>query len=126
METPVTVPASLPVEFPAVTVGGKQYQLRFAHSAWYMLQKWGFTIGDPKNPIPIAAMAAASVGTVDKSGKWKSAPFATPIEMLDAMEPGETLPSLEQPVLDALKKAAPDANLTVAEPPATEPSDPTT
>lgn len=118
-----SVPAGSPVQYPSISVGGKPYQLRFAHSAWFLLQAWGYAIGDPNKPIPIAALAAAAAGEVDANGKWKSAGFARPLDMLDAMVEGETLSSLDQPVLEALGKAAPKAELTtLGQPPApTEP-----
>lgn len=123
MATIASVPAGSPVSYPCVNIGGKPYQLRFAHSAWFLLQSWGYAIGDPNRPIPIAALAAAAAGEVDASGKWKSAGFARPLDMLDQMVEGETLASLDQPVLEALGKAAPKAELkTLEQPPAsTEP-----
>lgn len=124
MGTLTTAPAESPVTYPLITVGGKPYQLRFAHSAWFLLQSWGYAIGDEKNPIPMAALAAAAAGEITAKGRWKSANFESPLEMLDAMLASETLASLAEPVLEALKKAAPEAQLTVAEPPATAPSDP--
>lgn len=123
MSTLATMPAGSPVQYPTISVGGKPYQLRFAHAAWFLLQQWGYQIGDEKHPIPMAALAAAAAGEVDAKGKWKSAGFASPLEMLDAMQPEETVASLAEPVLEALKKAAPAADLTVTtQPPAaTEP-----
>ena len=111
-----TAPAASPVQYPIIKVGGKPYQLRFAHSAWFLLQQWGYQIGDEKNPIPMAALAAAAAGEIDTKGRWKSAGFESPLDMLDRMETGETLASLAEPVLEALKKAAPEADLTVATP----------
>ena len=107
-----------PVAYPSVTVGGKPYQLRFAHSAWFQLQQWGYRIGDPDRPIPIAALAAASAGELDASGKWRSCGFARVVDFTDLFQDGETLSSLDAPVLEALKKAAPAAKLTVNTPPA--------
>ena len=106
------------VSYPSVTVGGKSWQLRFAHSAWFQLQQWGYRIGDPDRPIPIAALAAASAGEVDASGKWRSAGFARVVDFTDLMQDGETLSSLDTPVLEALGKAAPKATLSVVQPPA--------
>lgn len=124
MGTIATAPAESPVTYPLITVGGKPYQLRFAHSAWFLLQSWGYQIGDEKNPIPMAALAAAAAGETDAKGRWKSANFEGPLEMLDQMNANETLASLAAPVLEALKKAAPDADLTVAapKPPALDPT----
>ena len=107
-----------PVTYPSVTVGGKPYQLRFAHSAWFQLQQWGYRIGDPDRPIPIAALAAASAGEVDASGRWRSCGFARVVDFTDLMQDGETLSSLDAPVLEALGKAAPKATLAVVQPPA--------
>jgi len=110
--------AGSPVDYPSIKVGGKAYQLRFAHSAWFMLQQWGYRIGDPNKPIPMAALAAAAAGEVDAAGRWHSAGFARPVDMLDQMQDGETLGSFDEPVLAALKKAAPKAEVsTVAAPP---------
>lgn len=117
---PSTPPNGSPVAYPTITAGGQTYQLRFAHGAWYQLQSWGFTLGDPARPIPILALAAAAAGQVDALGRWKSAGFARPLDLADAMLTGETLASLDAPVLDALKKAAPGATLTVNTPPANE------
>ena len=113
-----TQPTPSPVTYPSVTVGGKPYQLRFAHSAWFQLQQWGYQIGNPDRPIPIAALAAAAAGEIDSAGKWRSAGFARVLDLTDAMIEGETLSSLDAPVLDALGKAAPQAALTVVQPPA--------
>lgn len=107
-----------PVMYPSVTVGGKPYQLRFAHSAWFQLQQWGYRIGDPDHPIPIAALAAASAGELDASGKWRSCGFARVVDFTDLFQDGETLSSLDAPVLEALGKAAPKATLAVVQPPA--------
>lgn len=107
-----------PVSYPSVTIGGKAYQLRFAHSAWFQLQQWGYRIGDSDKPIPIAALAAASAGELDTTGKWRSAGFARVVDFTDLMQDGETLSSLDAPVLEALGKAAPKADLTVVQPPA--------
>ena len=116
MDQRVTVPEV--ISYPSVTVGGRAYQLRFAHSAWFQLQQWGYRIGDSDRPIPIAALAAASAGEVDASGKWRSAGFARVVDFTDLMQDGETLSSLDAPVLEALGKAAPKATLSVVQPPA--------
>jgi hypothetical protein len=115
-------PNGSPIQYPSITVGGKQYQLRFAHSAWFQLQQWGYRVGDPNAPIPIVALAAASAGEVDARGKWKSAGFARPVDLTDEMIDGETLASLEAPVLEALGKVAPKADLTLVQPPAPDAS----
>lgn len=115
-------PAGSPVAYPTITAGGQTYQLRFAHGAWFQLQAWGFVLGDAARPIPILALAAAAAGSVDANGRWKSAGFARPLDLADAMLPGETLASLDAPVLAALEKAAPKATLTVVQPPATDPT----
>lgn len=116
----IPAPGGSPVAYPSITVGGKQYQLRFAHSAWFQLQQWGYKVGDPEVPIPMVALAAASAGEVDQSGRWRSARFARPLDLTDAMIDGELLGSLDGPVLEALKKAAPKADLTLVQPPAGE------
>jgi hypothetical protein len=115
-----TQPVVSPVTYPSVTVGGRQYQLRFAHSAWFQLQQWGYQIGDPDKPIPIVALAAAAAGEVDAAGRWKSAGFTRALDFTDLMIDGETLSSLDAPVLEALGKAAPKAALTVVQPPAAD------
>lgn len=120
-----TQPILSPVAYPSVTAGGKPYQLRFAHSAWFLLQQWGYQIGNPDKPIPIAALAAAAAGEVDASGRWKSAGFTRAIDFIDQMVEGETLASFDAPVLEALGKAAPKAALTLVQPPAgDEPKEP--
>ena len=112
-------PIDSPVVYPTITAGGRQYQLRFAHAAWFQLQAWNYQMGDEKHPIPILALAAAAAGEVNQAtGKWKTAGFASPLEFADAMLPGETLASLAEPVLQALGKAAPGATLTLETPPA--------
>lgn len=119
--TPQLQPTESPVEYPVMTAGGRNYQLRFGHGAWYQLQSWGFVIGDATRPIPILALAAAAAGEVDTTtGKWRSAGFARPLELADAMLPGETLASLDAPVLLALEKVAPKATLKVVAPPVDE------
>ena len=105
-----------PVDYPSITVGGKRYQLRFAHSAWFQLQRWNYEVGNTEKPVPIVALAAASAGTVDAQGRWHSAAFDRAIDLTDAMIEGETLASLEGPVLEALKKAAPKAEITLVTP----------
>lgn len=111
--------APSPIAWPTITAGGKPYQLRFAHSAWFQLQQWGYRIGDAEKPIPIVALAAASASEFDAaSGKWRSAGFARVLDFTDLMLEGETLASLDGPVLSALEKAAPKAALTVVQPPA--------
>lgn len=108
-----------PITYPTIVVGGKTYQLRFSHSAWYQLQIWGFTLGDPNRPIPMLALAAAAAGVVDPvTGAWRSIGFARPLDLADAMLDSEVLSAIDQPVLDALKKAAPEADLTLNQPPA--------
>jgi len=109
-----------PVAYPSITVGGKQYQLRFAHTAWFQLQQWGYQIGDANRPIPIVALAAAAAGTVGPDGQWKSIRLGSVFDLTDAMIDGETLGSLEGPVLEALGKAAPKADLALVQPPAPE------
>jgi hypothetical protein len=116
--TPATPPNGSPVAYPTITAGGKQYQLRFAHGAWFQLQAWGFELGNPDKQIPILALAAAAAGEMDARGRWKSAGFARPIDLADAMIDGETLASLDEPVLAALRKAAPAADLTLSQAPA--------
>jgi hypothetical protein len=105
-----------PVDYPSITVGGKQYQLRFAHSSWFQLQRWNYEVGNVEKPVPIVALAAAAAGTVDAQGRWHSVAFDRPIDLTDAMIDGETLASLEGPVLEALKKAAPKAEITLVTP----------
>jgi hypothetical protein len=123
MTSETQAPTGSPVAYPTITAGGATYQLRFAHGAWYQLQAWGFVLGDPAHPIPILALAAAAAGVADPAtGRWKSAGFARPLDLADAMLPGETLGSLEEPVLLALEKAAPKATLTVVPPTAEEPA----
>jgi hypothetical protein len=103
-----------PVEYPTVQVGGKAYQLRFAHSAFFLLQSWGYQIGDPAKPVPVEVLAAAALGTIDKKGEWRSAGLTSVFDLLDLMIPGvERLPDLVDPVMDALKKAAPKADLAL-------------
>jgi hypothetical protein len=114
-----TPPNGSPVTYPTITAGGKEYQLRFAHAAWFQLQAWGFVLGDPNRPIPILALAAAAAGQVDPAtGAWRSIGFARPLDLADAMLPGELLSALDAPVLEALKKAAPEADLTLNQSPA--------
>jgi len=105
---PQSVPTGSPVTYPSITIGGKQYQLRFAHSAWYLLSSWGYEINAQ---IPIVVLAAAAAGEVGPDGRWKSAGFARPIDLTDAMIEGESLAALAEPVLEALKKAAPKASV---------------
>lgn len=114
-----STPIDSPVAYPTITAGGRQYQLRFAHAAWFQLQAWNYALGDEKRPIPILALAAAAAGEVDAAtGKWKTAGFSSPLEFADAMLPGETLASLVEPVLQALGKVAPGATLKPETPPA--------
>jgi len=113
----------MPVVYPTITAGGKQYQLRFSHGAWFQLQSWGYEIGNPEKLIPILALAAAACGTV-KNGKWSSAGFVRPLDFADSMIDGETLESFTEPVLEALKKVAPEA--TPEPQPATQPESITT
>jgi hypothetical protein len=122
MNNLASAPAGSPVEYPVVVVGGKQYHLKFAHSAWFLLQQWGYVLGDPARPCPIEVLAAAAAGVIDKKGNWKSAGFSGPLDLLDQMIVGqETLGDLYQPTLEALKKVAPEADLTLATPPAPNP-----
>jgi hypothetical protein len=117
MSSATHILAGSPVQYPTISVGGKPYQLRFAHAAWFLLQQWGYVIGDANKVIPIAALAAAAAGEIDSKGRWRSVGFGSPLEMLDQMTDTETLSSFDGPVLEALKKAAPGADLTVAQQP---------
>ena len=112
----MTQPAASPVEYPTIVAGGKVYTLKFAHSAWFQLQQWGYQIGDPNRPIPIVALAAAAAGEIGPDGRWKSARFASAFDLTDSMIDGETLDSFAAPVLEALGKAAPKATLTLTTP----------
>ena len=106
-----------PVEYPTVRAGGAEYQLRFAHAAWFQLQSWGFETG-PDKSIPILALAAAACGKVGADGKWRTKGFSSALEFADSLLPEETPDSFSRPVLEALEKAKRAAEITVVAAPA--------
>lgn len=88
--TLVVVPA------PVVKIAGKQYSVRYGHGALYSLSAWGIDLttimqtlsdalgraadGDTPAVLPngrrveiMTKIAAASLGTVDMNGDWRSA-----------------------------------------------------
>ena len=92
---------------PTVKVGGKQYSVRYAHGAIYLLSTWGIdltrifqtlaeALGTPATEdrpevAPnghrtelMTKIAAAGLGTIDAEGNWRSAQI-TPMELSDRM-----------------------------------------
>lgn len=97
-----------PIDWPSVTIGGKRFTLRFAYSAYYQLTKWGKNIAT----ADVLEMAAASAGTFDKEGRWHSAGFSSALDLADMIE-GDEGAALLEAVAEAVKKAVPEAAVTV-------------
>lgn len=112
MGTIAVVPASSPVQYPTVRVGGAEYQFRYTKTSQYLLEVWGFDL-TPNARIPAIAWAAAMAGCADAQGNWKSAAFKSVPEFTDRIEPDEDMRPLFDAVTEALKKVAPKATVTL-------------
>lgn len=113
------MPASSPVTYPTVKVGGAEYQFRYTKTSQYLLEIWGFDL-TPTARIPAIAWAAAMAGFADPQGNWKSAAFKSVPDFTDRIEPTEDMGPLYEAVTEALKKVAPKATVTLSAPPAGE------
>jgi hypothetical protein len=113
-------PLPQPVAYPALRIGGVDYQFRYTQSSKMLLQSWGF--GDVSRQVPALVWAAALAGFADVSGKFRSAGFLKPSEFTDQIEPEDDLTPIYEAVTEALKKVAPKATVTLVKPPATDSS----
>lgn len=102
------------IDWPTAKIDGIEYTFRLSYAAHAQLYKWGFSSGVD---IPDAAWGAAMAGRFNAAGKWRSAGFATWLEVADALLP-EELKEFGAAVVDAIKKAAPDATVNLGAPPA--------
>jgi hypothetical protein len=102
-----------PIDWPRVKIGGKEFTLRFAYSAYYQLAKWGKNIAS----ADVLEMAAAAAGNFDPGGNWHSAGFSSPLDLADLIV-GDEGDALLAALADALKKAAPGTETTVQPVPA--------
>ncbi len=93
---------SLVVAPPAVKVGGKPYFVRFSNGAFYLLSTWGIDahrvaatlneyFSQGRYVEAMAKLCAASLGTFDAEGNWRTAGM-TPLEMSDRLLEGEQGP----------------------------------
>jgi hypothetical protein len=114
-----------PLSFPRVTVGGKEYQLRFGLGAWCQLSKQGIgsdEITKALNSNGKVAMtlqlAASALGHFDSEGVWRSLNLSE-VDLADRLVDGEfaALAAAITPALQA-GKVGPVAVATVQ--PATE------
>jgi hypothetical protein len=110
MSTPAVLPS--PVVYPALRIGGIEYQFRYTRSSQLSLEKWGYELALGVK-IPTLAWAAAMAGTVDSTGKYRSAGFRNETEFTDLIELEDDLNPLYEAITDALKKAFPKATPTL-------------
>lgn len=108
------VPASAPVIYPSIEVGGVTYQLRYTTTARFLMQSWGFDLRKASDLVWAAAMAG-----FDNGGIWRSAGFLTPVDFTDKIPLDQDMTAISNAVVEALKKAAPQATVTLEAPPAT-------
>lgn len=109
-----------PIQYPSIVAGGKTYQLRISHTAFFLLQRWGYEPSNPDaEPVPIPVWACAGAGSVDLAGAWHSAGFKKPYDLIDSMTVGEKTGSFVGPVNEALEKVAREV-ATLAPAPAQE------
>lgn len=97
------------IDWPRLVIGDRTYLLRVTFSTWYQLGKWG--IADSWNDLEFAAACA---GNFDNKGKWHSAGFARPQDLVDLITDlagdaaaSQAVEDIKVAVADALKKARP-------------------
>lgn len=105
-----------PISYPSMTINGEHFEFRFTHSAQLLMNRWGYY--DLSQSIPSLVWAAAMAGSVDGSGKFRSAGFDKPTEFTDKISPEDDLKPIYDAVSEALKKAAPKAKIELVKPPA--------
>ena len=99
-----------PIIWPSVKLaGGQQLTFRMSYAAHYQLARWGKNIAT----ATVLELAAASAGNFDPiTGKWRSEGFERSVDLADLMELEDNQPVTDA-VLEALKKALPEADLSV-------------
>lgn len=101
-----------PIAWPVVKLGDFSLTFRVAYAAHFQLAQWGKNIAS----ATILELAAASAGRfVD--GKWRSEGFPRAVDLADLMEDGDES-RINAAVLDALKKAYPEAEIALQPNPA--------
>lgn len=112
MPEPIAKPTA--IQWPQITVGGRQFSLRYAYSSNYKLTRWGKTLETADS----IELAAAMAGSFDAQGSWRSADFERAIDLADLLLPDEEVGLIEG-VAEAIKKAYP--GLTVISQPQPDP-----
>ena len=108
-----SVPAGSPVIYPSIVVDGITYQLRYTTTARFLMQSWGFDLRKASDLVWAAAMAG-----FDEGGTWRSAGFLNPVQFTDRIPLDQDMALISAAVVEALKKVAPKATITLEAPPA--------
>jgi hypothetical protein len=98
---------------PSVQVGGRPFQVRFSQGAFYLLGTWGIDvsrivgvhnemISSGRGREYAMKIAAASLGTTDAEGRWRSLGLS-PLEVADTLLDGEW-ETLDATAWDLFKK----------------------
>ncbi len=97
-----------PITYPTVTVGGREFQLRFGLGAWVQLNKQGIgaaqlakILQSDQRLAMTMQLAAAGLGTFDAEGQWHSLNIDA-VELADRLKDGE-LAQLSEAILPALQ-----------------------
>lgn len=98
------------IQWPTANVGGETKTLRRTYTTDCQMLAWGFSAVN--KVVPLAAWAAAMMGTFDAAGKWRSTAWDRWTDMTDALLPEEVEPLIAA-TAEALKKAVPEATITV-------------
>lgn len=105
--TPQTVQ---PIKWPSVTLaGGQTLSFRLSYAAHFQLAQWGKNVATAS----VLELAAAAAGTFDPlTGKWRSEGFQRALDLADIME-GSDEALISEAVIEAVKKALPEAEVSV-------------
>ena len=97
------------IDWPRLSIGGRVFILRVTFSTWYRLGEWG--LSESYNDIQFAAACA---GNFDSKGKWHSADFKRPQDLVDMIADlvgdeaaSEAVTAIKAAVADALGKVRP-------------------
>lgn len=108
------------ITYPAVTIDGQPYRLKFSLTAVRKLQEWGVdlesiqTQGGAFKIATIAALVAACAQQQSPDGKWRHVSI-TPEDMEEAITPRE-IQAVTQALVAAMEKAQLDASTPPADP----------
>ena len=97
-----------PIDYPRVSVGGVQYQIKFSLSAWVLLESWGMNKDvirewfTGRTRAVTFSLAAAGLGNYDEMGNWETAGF-TMTKLTDRILP-EEIDGIIKAVGESLKK----------------------